>query len=126
MVLLHSTKMQKHAPTQEGGAGSHAAVMSLEQNGDEVKYKVKLGRAGAVMMAARSDESDDEELGMTPSRGENEMRTVVEMLSQVRQGLRFRVQVRQGLGFRCGRAATITDAPAGCSSCESRLEASPR
>jgi hypothetical protein len=99
-VLLHSTKMQKHAPTQEGGAGSHAAVMSLEQNGDEVKYKVKLGRAGAVMMAARSDESDDEELGMTPSRGENEMRTVVEMLSQVRQGLRFRVQVRQGLGFR--------------------------
>lgn len=58
--------------------------MSMEQSGAEVKYKVRLGRAGAVMMPSRQDNSagEEEELGMTPSRGENEMRTVVEMLGE--------------------------------------------
>jgi hypothetical protein len=47
---LHDKAVAAQLPG--GGGGGGAAVMSMEQEGEQVKYKVKLGKAGAVMMEA--------------------------------------------------------------------------
>ncbi len=48
---LHDKAVAAQLP---GGGG--AAVMSMEQEGEQVKYKVKLGKAGAVMIEAPEEE----------------------------------------------------------------------
>ncbi len=57
-----------------GRGGGDAAVMSLVQDSDlyPSKYKVRLGRAGAVMMGAAQDDSD-EERATEPDRRRKQM-----------------------------------------------------
>ena len=56
------------------GGGGDAAVMSLIQDSDlyPAKYKVRLGRAGAVMLGAAQDDSD-EERATEPDRRRKQM-----------------------------------------------------
>jgi hypothetical protein len=61
---LHDKAVAAQLPGGGGGGGGGAAVMSIEQEGEQVKYKVKLGKAGAVMMEA----PEEEHIGSPPRR----------------------------------------------------------